>query len=743
MNTGPIVRDVFLIGGGHSHVLLIRKWAMRPLSGVRLTLVSNDSHSPYSGMLPGLIAGHYTPDEIHVDLRLLCSWASVRFIEETMVDLDSVLQKVHFKNRPPMSFDVCSLDTGSTPDLSVNGAAQASTPVKPVYDFYHRWQSILSRVNDSKADSMSIGVVGSGAGGFELITAMRYALPDISVNCYWFLRGKLPLRGRPSKVGELAKSSAERQGIEVVTDVDVIEVAEGELRAADGRVFELDEILWCTSAVGPAWARRTDMQLDKRGFVLTNQHLQSLSHPCIFATGDIGTQQDTPSAKAGVFAVRQAPVLYENIRRYLLKQPLKTYKPQKDFLSLMATGGKRAIASRGPLAIEADWVWRWKDHIDRAFMSRFRQLPAMDYAKPQQVPEVLRGPQADLLTNNPMQCKGCGAKVSASVLKEVIHSLNLVQRDDVISGVLQASDTAIVTLPSYTLVQSVDQINAIVDDAYVLGRIAALHALSDVVTVDAKPHSAQVLVCLPKASETLSKRDLTQLMSGLVDALNEENCVLLGGHTTQGDELSVGVVINATQAVVSNEDAARRQSSLTLDNPVLILTQGLGTGILFAGLMQQKGRGRDVHKALESMQTSNRGAAEILRQHDALGITDVTGFGLLGHLDSLLSNFSHEVGARVKLESVPVLAGAKALSKQGIRSTLWPSNSRILDRVAISTTIDNDHLSLLCDPQTSGGLLAIVPAAQQDSSIDALKESGYCQATVIGSISSQLGYRVD
>jgi selenide,water dikinase len=199
-------------------VLLIRKWAMRALPGVRLTLVSSDSHSPYSGMLPGLIAGHYTSDEIHVDLRLLCSWAGVRFIEETMLDLDLVSRQIQFKNRPPMSFDVCSLDTGSTPDLSVKGASVASTPVKPVYNFHKRWQRILERVNASDAVSMSIGVVGSGAGGFELITAMRHALPNTLVKCHWFLRGKLPLRGRPSKVGELAKRSAETQGIEVIAE---------------------------------------------------------------------------------------------------------------------------------------------------------------------------------------------------------------------------------------------------------------------------------------------------------------------------------------------------------------------------------------------------------------------------------------------------------------------------------------------------------------------------------------------
>jgi len=364
VNSTPIVRDVFLVGGGHSHVLLMRRWAMKPMPGVRLTLISTDAHTPYSGMLPGLVAGHYSVDDIHVDLRTLSTWAGIRFIEDSVTAINLDRKEVCFDHRPAMAFDVLSLDTGSTPDLSVLGAAEHSTPVKPVYNFFTRWGDIVSRLQQQNAKSVSIGVVGSGAGGFELITAMRHALPENVAECHWFLRGEYPLAGRPRKVGELALQSAIKQGITVNKNVDVVEVKEGGLVAADGREFLIDEVLWCTAAVGPEWAKQAGFELDKRGFVATNRLLQSVSHPFVFATGDIGTQVDTPSVKAGVFAVRQAPVLYENIRRFLLNQPLKPYRPQNDFLSLMATGGKRAIASRGPIVIEADWVWRWKDHIE-------------------------------------------------------------------------------------------------------------------------------------------------------------------------------------------------------------------------------------------------------------------------------------------------------------------------------------------------------------------------------------------
>lgn len=731
----PIVKDVFLIGGGHSHVLLIRRWAMNPLPGVRLTLVSTDSQTPYSGMLPGFIAGHYSVDEIHIDLRVLCNWANVRFIEHSMADLDLESRLVRFDDRPPMEFDVLSLDTGSTPDLSVDGAREHSTPVKPVYNFSNRWKKIVSRIESENSKKIKIGVVGSGAGGFELITAMRHALPNDAAECYWFIRGDSPLKGRPAKVGTLALESARRQGIHVLTGVDIINVNNRELVAADNRKFEVDEILWCTSAIGPAWAKNAGFTLDARGFISTNAHLQSVSHEYVFATGDIGTQIDTPSSKAGVYAVRQAPILFENIKRYLLRRPLKKYSPQKDFLSLMATGDKRAIASRGPFAIEADWVWRWKDHIDRTFMNRFIDLPDMQPTNQLALPHELNTSEFDS-TNDGMTCKGCGAKVSSGVLDRVVASLQVSDKAEVVLGHRDQADTAIVNLPSSTLVQSVDQLNAIIDDPYSLGRIAALHALSDVITVEATPHSAQVIVSLPKASDAILERDLKQVMAGLVGELNKEECTLLGGHTTQSTELSIGVVVNGYQ-----ESATGATSSYN-EGDVLVLTKALGIGVIFAGLMQQKANGQHVKSAIDAMHLSNHAAAKLLREYGASAMTDVTGFGLLGHVDRMLKNLHHESGILVTLDAVPLLPGAVKLAQLGTRSTLWPANSKVLNHVQVDSQLDEDVLSLLCDPQTSGGLLAIVPARNQDSVISELRNAGYHDSAVIGFVNTSGRYIV-
>lgn len=734
MNRAPIVRDLVLVGGGHSHALLLRRWGMSPLPGVRVTLVSRDTLTPYSGFLPGLLAGHQSFEETHIDLRSLCQWAGVRFIEANMTGIDLAAREVQLEARPAIGFDLLSLDTGSTPNLSVPGAAEFSTPVKPVHDFYARWQHILQRFDERSRplDKMSIGVVGSGAGGFELIMAMRETLPAAQCDCHWFLRGERPLGDRSGKVADRALAAADKRGVLIHRGFDVTGVDEQGVHAADGRSVHLDETLWCTGATGPAWPAAVGLDTDDRGFVLTNAHLQSTSHEFVFASGDIGTQRDTPNAKAGVFAVRQAPVLFENLRRMLLKKPLQRYVPQRDFLTLMITGDRNAIGSRGPLVFEGAWVWRLKQRIDSKFMKLFSELPRMATSTlPALVPDVLRTDSG--LPDNAMQCRGCGAKVGSAVLDRVLATLQPRHRDDIIQGFSAGADAAVFSTGGRAVVQSVDQISAIVDDPWVFGRIAALHALSDVVTLDAQPHSAQVLVSLSQASDKVQERELTQLMLGVLSVLNEEDCSLIGGHSAEGAETSLGLVVNA----LATEGAP---VSKMLAGQQLVLTQCIGIGVLFAGLMQGKASGVEVSRALVEMQQSNRLAADVMRQQGAVSMTDITGFGLLEHLERLLAG--RDLSARIMLDAVPVLPGAARLSQQGVSSSLLQRNQAVLESVDVDLDVSAAGLRLLSDPQTGGGLLAAVPVAFGKACVDALQAAGYRSACIIGEIVHEPRHRV-
>jgi len=765
VNLPPVIRDVVLVGGGHSHVILIRMWAMQPVPGVRLTLISEKADTPYSGMLPGLIAGHYSETEVHIDLARLCSWANVRFIEQRVssINLESRSLGVGASTdttatvsiaRPDIQFDVLSLDTGSTPELSVEGAEQFSVPVKPVHSFFQRWQSIQARVNKRRRhaqaettptdtaqaeQAMSIGVVGAGAGGFELVMAMRFALSDDVVSCHWIIRGERVLKKRPDKVAEKALQAARNAGVVIHTSFDVVDVKQTSVHSRDGRSLVLDEIVWCAAAKAPSWPREAGLSVDKRGFVLTNSHLQSISTDFVFATGDIGTQQDTPSAKAGVFAVRQAPVLFQNIRRYLLGTKLKVYRPQKDFLSLMATGHKSAIGNRGFVTVHGKWAWRVKDVIDQKFMNQFRVLPSMKVNQAFfKVPEALlthSSVSQQEASNGAMRCRGCGGKVGATILDSVLQDIRTTQATDVVSGLADADDAAVVLTESQQLVQSVDQLSAVCDDPYLFGRIAAVHALSDVVAAGATVHSAQVMVSLPFADQRIVKRDLQQLLAGVVDALNEDNCCLIGGHTAEGSTLSLGFVVNGFR------DAQSSEKGLAVnEGDHLILTKPLGSGVLLAGMMRQLAAGVDVQQVLVHMQQSNRVAASILYQYGAKAVTDVTGFGLLGHLQKLLA--SSGAGAVVQLQNIPVFGGAMALAQNGVGSTLLEQNQHVLTQIDCEELNDDGWLNILCDPQTSGGLLGIVPTSQSNGIIKNLHAGGYNLASVVGSIVDQDGIQL-
>lgn len=732
----PNTRDIVLLGGGHSHALLIRRWGMHALPGTRLTLISQNVLTPYSGMLPGFIAGHYTSDDIHIDLARLCRWANMRFIVATVSGLDLENQLIQIQDRPDIGYDVLSIDTGSTPNTRVvPGAATYAVPVKPIHrlqshlrDFYQRLQQ--RPVNS--AEKRQIGVVGSGVGGFELLLALDYALRERSMHyeMHWILRSDLPLKRRPEKTRRLALSSCIDKGISVHTNFDVTEVSSGCVSAADGRSLRLDDIFWCTAAAAPDWPGAAGLQVDKHGFVEINSYLQSVSHDNVFAAGDVATQVETPAPKAGVYAVRQAPILFANLRRYVGGRPLETYRPQRETLSLMALGQKSAIATRGRFTLEGDWVWHWKDFIDQQFMRKFSHLPDKDSRLLKRFDNIWQSTETseNAAIGQKLRCGGCGAKIPQTILDEVLSQLKPVEHSDIRQGLHAKRDTAIIQTSSDTMAQSVDQFRAMLDDPYLFGRIAALHAMSDLFAAGAKAHSAMALAGIPHASHALVKRDLQQLLFGALTELNLHQCALIGGHTSEASELTLGFVVNGWL----EEQSTSGPSHVQLGDKV-ILTKPLGTGVVLSADMHARAKGVDVERVVHGMLQSNSQASAILYNYTNI-LTDVTGFGLLGHLFTLAR--SPSLSFRIQLDKIPLYPSALRLAEAGEQSTLAPAN-----RVYLTQTQHPDDLSvgiktLLCDPQTNGGLLAIVPQDGSERCLQELEASGYPAACIIGDVTA-------
>jgi len=528
---------------------------------------------------------------------------------------------------------------------------------------------------------------------------------------------------------------AER-GVAIHRDAEVTAVYAGGLQARNGEALAADEIVWVTQAGGASWLRETGLALDGDGFIRVRDTLQSETDPLVFAAGDCASMPGLPLEKAGVFAVRMGKPLAENLRRTVLRRPLLAYRPQRRWLALISTGDRHAVASRGGLFARGDWVWRWKDGIDRRFMRRFNELEPMaePAATAAEAVPLDEGERTQAISAVAMRCGGCGAKVGATVLSRALAGIHPIERDDVLIGLHAPDDAAVLRVPpGSALVHTVDFFRAFIDDPWLLGRIAANHALGDVFAMGGAPQSATAIATVPPGLESKVEDTVFQMMAGAVAVLNEAGCALVGGHTGEGRELALGFAING---LIDETLAGVMQKGGMRPGDVLILTKPIGTGTLFAAHARLRAAGRWIDAALESMQVSNRAAVPCLTAHGATACTDLTGFGLLGHLVEMTR--ASGVDAELELSALPLLDGAVDTVAAGILSSLQPANVR-LRRALRDPEAFVDHLRypLLFDPQTAGGLLASVPAEAADSCLAELRGLGYPQAVRIGRILAQ------
>ncbi|MEG4632989.1 FAD-dependent oxidoreductase [Microcoleus sp. AR_TQ3_B6] len=423
------MKHLVLIGGGHSHAIVLKMFGIQPLPSVRLTLISDVLHAPYSGMLPGHVAGFYSYDECHINLRSLAEFAGCQILIDRAIAIDLNKNLVICQTRPPVNFDLLSVDIGSTPaTLSVPGAAEYAIAAKPVPEFLASWNQLISERRNPPQKPLRIAIVGGGAGGVELALNMQSRLgkeegrrkreegrgkkeegrrkreegrgkkeegrrkreenlENLSSEIHLFHSGAELMQGHNQRVRRRLKEILINRGVKVhlpekVCAVKKIETETNpqfptnyQISCKSGLELECDRIFWVTEASAANWIRESGLAADSNGFMQVNDCLQSVSHPNVFGAGDIAAMVNYPRPKAGVFAVRQGKPLFENLQQFLLEKPLKPFAPQEQYLGLIGTGNKRAIASRGSFMWESALLWYWKDWIDRQFMQKFSNLP--------------------------------------------------------------------------------------------------------------------------------------------------------------------------------------------------------------------------------------------------------------------------------------------------------------------------------------------------------------------------------
>ncbi|WP_339908422.1 FAD-dependent oxidoreductase [Symmachiella dynata] len=366
-------QNLVLIGAGHTNLHIVRMWREQPIPCVSVTLISAFNRATYSGMLPGTLAGLYEPREMEIDLDRLAAASGVRVVYEEAVGLDSAQQHVLLANRPPLRYDVAAIGIGSVPKIPDPLQQQpAVLSIKPMATFHHRLQERLAEVTQdgNETATVSVVIVGGGAAGVEVSFCLHEYLAQrlISAQLHLIERGETILGGSLPKTQQLAQEELQRRGIVPHLQQRVADFDGRQLILENGRSLAADIIITATTAAPPPVLSGFDLAKADDGFLATRPTLQSTSAENVFVVGDTATFPDAPVPKAGVYAVRQGPVLWENLKRSFQNQPLREFHPQSSFLSLLATGDGKAIGQYHGRAFHSRWAWKWKDYLDRKFM---------------------------------------------------------------------------------------------------------------------------------------------------------------------------------------------------------------------------------------------------------------------------------------------------------------------------------------------------------------------------------------
>ncbi len=363
-------RNLVLVGGGHTHALVLHNWARAPLPGVALSLLTPEPTAPYTGMLPGFVAGHYDRAALEIDLAHLCKRAGARLILGRAAGLDREARAIRLADGTALGYDITSLDIGITSDLpQIPGYAEHAVSAKPLGSYAKRWEDWRKQV-EAGATPPHIAVIGGGVAGVELALAMAHRLrahdPEITVVDAGPLLPHLGARARTR-----LRLHMDRAGITCIEHAQPGAVTGTGLTLADGREIPASLVLGAAGSRPQDWLGATGLHLTD-GYVTVDPYLRSISDPALFAVGDCAHMAHAPRAKAGVYAVRQAPYLLRNLRAALGTGDLRAYHPQRDYLKLISLGGKSALADKWSLPLEGRWLWWLKDRIDARFMDQFR-----------------------------------------------------------------------------------------------------------------------------------------------------------------------------------------------------------------------------------------------------------------------------------------------------------------------------------------------------------------------------------
>lgn len=731
-NTISSFIDLVLVGGGHAQVQILKSFGMKPEAGVRLTLITDVLNTPYSGMLPGYIEGIWSEQDIHINLVKLARFAGARLIHESVKYINTGTKTIYLNNNIKFKYDVLSLNCGASPDLSsIPGADRYALAIKPISMF-------IDKLPSAEAISGPICIIGAGAAGAEIALAFRHKY-GASADIHLIGRSERILPTRSRRASHLLTRALTQNNVKLHLGKAVTRITAQNIQLLGKVKLAYTHLFLVTSARPDDWLSGLPLTKDADGYIQVSNSLQSLSDDHIFAAGDIASILGYPREKAGVFAVRAGPVICHNLRAFIRGEALKSWKPQREYLALIGLGNGRALASWGRFSSAGRFWWTLKSFIDRRFMKKFLALPEMSE---QAAPVPVLAKQMGRVSEAPdaMFCAACGAKAGADTLKAALQSACEMAADagadpDYLLHQTITDDQAQIRVPSrtHTLSQSIDYISQHISDPFCFGRIAALHALSDIFVAGHQPLSALALVILQRDHKDLQKDNLAQMLAGSFIELSRHQTKLIGGHTSIADHAGLGFAITGIAAKPEAQDEPDITSDMVFD---LLLTKPLGTGVILAAEMRQLCPADSYESAVRVMLQSNFQAAQKIAQYPQAVMTDVTGFGLARHALNLAQRV-RAVGVTLFPEACPFITGALSLTAKGVQSSAFTVNQHVLTNRAFD--LHSPFAKLMFDPQTSGGILAAVPRTKTRSCLQGLHQAGYGYTTVVGCLSDHPG----
>ena len=705
---------LILAGGGHTHALILRRWSMQPSLRPKglITLINRTSSTLYSGMVPGLIAGNYSLSEVRINLRALVEKVGAALVIAEITGLNPKENIIQLKDRPPISYTRMSIDVGSEThkreEYSSLSIPFLEVPIKPL-------EQAIQFIEEQDHYSLNeIGepftVVGSGLSAIEIVLALRNR---------WRLR-PLRLQADLDKLKSQFKNALNDSNISLIPKT----------------VSITGPKLLCTGSQAPQWLRNSHLPVDLTGRVLTHSTLQVINYPSLFAVGDCGVIQDNYRPPSGVWAVRAAKILARNLERCGKNLKPRAWRPQTRSLYLIGGGSLKSertvawLCWSNLLIGPYPWIWNWKQAIDRNFLKKFELISYLA--------------QMDQSVNSDMGCRGCAAKFPAQPLKESLELANCSTLGS------HPEDSFLITglKDGEHIYQSVDGFPALVSDPWLNGRLTALHACSDIWAMGASVISSQVVITLPKVSEKIQKEFLVQSLLGIKSVLDPQNAKLIGGHTIESrsespQPSSFGIQIALSiNGCLSSGSRPWTKGGMQIGDQLLI-SRGIGSGVLFAASRVGKGCTKDLDEAIKILSTSQHNIFESLLEvqkdnHPVPAIhacTDITGFGLLGHLEEMIlaSNDSRNklnkplLKLNLIADMIPSFDGALSLLGKGYSSTLAPENRKawrsleqkqnydgvielvLGDSIPYGGLKHKQILELIVDPQTCGPLLLSCP----------------------------------